>query len=109
LSENYSPPRNRLPPKILVGALVVGAVLAAGGAILCATPIESSGGPTYDSALPERASDVASLVTSLMPTIISVVLLAASLWVILTKRYQPTDRHWAYGIVGTIIGYWLHT
>jgi len=105
LSENYSPPRNRLPPKILVGALVAGAVLAGWSSVHRPTVSDSSKGPTYDSAPLELASDV----TSLMPTIISVVLLAASLWVILTKKYQPTDRHWAYGIVGTIIGYWLHT
>ena len=38
---------------------------------------------------------------------ISLVLLLAALWVILSKRYVPTDRHWAYGTIGTIVGYWL--
>jgi hypothetical protein len=37
----------------------------------------------------------------------SFVLLVAALWVILSKRYGPTDRHWAYGIIGMIVGYWL--
>jgi hypothetical protein len=39
--------------------------------------------------------------------VITFVLLAASLFVILSKRYAPTDRHWAYGTVGTLIGFWL--
>ncbi|HSU07067.1 MAG TPA: hypothetical protein VLI93_15995 [Acetobacteraceae bacterium] len=38
---------------------------------------------------------------------VSLVLLIAALWVILSKRYVPTDRHWAYGIIGSIVGYWL--
>jgi len=44
-----------------------------------------------------------------MPVVVSLVLLIAALWVILSKRYTPTDRHWAYGSVGTIVGFWLHT
>jgi len=42
-----------------------------------------------------------------MTGLISFALLAAALFVILTKRYQPNDRHWAYGMVGMIAGYWL--
>jgi hypothetical protein len=38
---------------------------------------------------------------------ISLIILSASLFVILTKRYTPTDRHWAYGALGTVIGFWL--
>jgi hypothetical protein len=38
---------------------------------------------------------------------VTVVLLCASLFVILSKRYTTTDRHWAYATVGTLIGFWL--
>ncbi len=34
-------------------------------------------------------------------------LLAASLFVILSRRYAPPDRHWAYATIGTLVGYWL--
>ena len=44
---------------------------------------------------------------SIMPIVVTLVLLVGSLFVILAKRYQATDRHWAYGTVGTIVGYWL--
>jgi hypothetical protein len=43
----------------------------------------------------------------IMPMVVSVVSLAGGLFVILAKRYQSSDRHWAYATVGTIVGYWL--
>jgi len=39
--------------------------------------------------------------------VITLIILVASLFVILTKRYSPADRHWAYGALGTVIGFWL--
>jgi hypothetical protein len=39
--------------------------------------------------------------------ILSGVILACALYVILSKRFQPREKHWAYGVVGTLIGYWL--
>ena len=39
--------------------------------------------------------------------VISAVLLIAALFVILTKKYPAQDKHWAYGALGTIIGFWL--
>jgi hypothetical protein len=41
--------------------------------------------------------------------VISAVLLVAALFVILTKRYPAQDKHWAYGALGTIVGFWLKT
>ncbi len=38
---------------------------------------------------------------------ISVVLLGASVYVILSTKYGPKDKHWAYGTVGTLLGFWL--
>jgi len=35
------------------------------------------------------------------------VLLCASLFVILSKRYSAQEKHWAYTTVGTILGFWL--
>jgi hypothetical protein len=40
--------------------------------------------------------------------IITGILLLASLFVILAKRYSPADKHWAYATIGTIVGFWLH-
>ena len=33
--------------------------------------------------------------------------LAASLYVLVSERYAETEKKWAYGAVGTILGYWL--
>jgi hypothetical protein len=31
----------------------------------------------------------------------------ASLFVILSKRYSPSEKHWAFGTIGTLLGFWL--
>jgi hypothetical protein len=43
----------------------------------------------------------------IMQVSVSILLLIGGLFVILAKRYRPSDRHWAYATVGTIVGYWL--
>ncbi len=40
--------------------------------------------------------------------IVSTVAGGASLFVILSRRFAPKDKHWAYATMGTILGYWLH-
>ena len=42
-----------------------------------------------------------------MAIVVSLVVLAASLFVILSKKYPPESDRWAYGAVGTIVGFWL--
>jgi hypothetical protein len=42
-----------------------------------------------------------------MQLILSLVLLAATLYVILSKSYQAKDKHWAYTTLGMVIGFWL--
>lgn len=39
--------------------------------------------------------------------VISLIVLAPALWVILSKRYSPREKHWAYATIGTIVGFWL--
>jgi hypothetical protein len=34
-------------------------------------------------------------------------LLLAALFVILSNRYPADEQKWAFGVVGTILGYWL--
>jgi hypothetical protein len=42
-----------------------------------------------------------------MQVIISLALMTTSLLVITSKGYAPKDKHWAYGIIGTLLGFWL--
>lgn len=43
-----------------------------------------------------------------MPVVISILVLLSALYVILTSDYREEDNKWAYGIIGTIVGYWLN-
>jgi hypothetical protein len=45
----------------------------------------------------------------LMQVGVSLILLPATLFVILSSRYQPKDKHWAYSTLGMVIGFWLKT
>jgi uncharacterized membrane protein len=42
-----------------------------------------------------------------MQTTVTLILLLASLFVILSDQYDPNSQHWAFATVGTILGYWL--
>jgi hypothetical protein len=45
----------------------------------------------------------------IVQVIISVLLVGASVFVILSNRYGEKEQHWAYGTIGTLIGFWLKT
>ena len=38
---------------------------------------------------------------------VTLILLIASFFIILSKKYGQADRRWAYATVGTILGYWV--
>ena len=42
-----------------------------------------------------------------MRVVVSVVVLGAALYIILSAEYPAETDKWAYGSVGTIVGYWL--
>jgi hypothetical protein len=44
---------------------------------------------------------------TIMQIAVSILLLGAALFVILSQRYDDSSKHWAFATVGTIIGYWL--
>ena len=52
--------------------------------------------------------DEPSNVQILMQIALSIIVMAASLFIILAARFGPKDKHWAYATVGTILGFWLH-
>lgn len=43
----------------------------------------------------------------LMQVVVTIIFSAAALFAILAKRFKPADKNWAYGAVGSILGYWL--
>jgi hypothetical protein len=42
-----------------------------------------------------------------MQIVISLIVLGAGLWVILSGHYTPDSERWASGAIGTVMGYWL--
>lgn len=42
-----------------------------------------------------------------MRVLVSLVMLGASLYVILSKNYDADTSKWAFGTAGTVIGFWL--
>ena len=40
---------------------------------------------------------------------ISLIVLIAGLFVILSKRYEADQEKWAFGSLGTVLGFWLKT
>lgn len=38
---------------------------------------------------------------------ITIPVLISSLYVILSKKYEPDTEKWAYGSIGLILGYWM--
>lgn len=66
---------------------------------------------SYTKALPSFALGFApptpGTVELVMQVLISMALLVAGFYVILSNNYQAAEKHWAYGAMGTVIGFWL--
>lgn len=43
----------------------------------------------------------------LMKVTVSLAVLAITLFVVISKGYSPTEKNWAFGMLGTILGWWL--
>jgi hypothetical protein len=50
---------------------------------------------------------IETLVPMVMQVVISVTLLGASLYIILSGKYTSPDQHWAYSALGSIVGFWF--
>lgn len=53
------------------------------------------------------SSPEATGVALVCSAVISLIVLSAALYVILSKKYTPKDKHWAYATIGTVLGFWL--
>jgi hypothetical protein len=53
------------------------------------------------------SKELRSRLVAALQVIASLAVLGAALHVILSKQYASNDIKWAYGIVSTVIGYWL--
>lgn len=60
-----------------------------------------AGGPTAQSGRLRRT------LRTIMPIVVSILVVAAGLYVILAGGYEDSSQQWAYGAVGAVLGYWL--
>jgi hypothetical protein len=56
---------------------------------------------------PPPQAPISDTVKLAMQIVISLGFGAASLFIVVAKRFGPKDKHWAYGMLGTILGFWL--
>ncbi len=45
--------------------------------------------------------------SEIMPVIISIAILGSALFVVLSGSYAEAEQKWAFGSIGTIVGYWF--
>jgi hypothetical protein len=50
---------------------------------------------------------VKAIIKIAMQVLVSIGTGIPAVFIILAKRYGPKEKHWAYGTVGLIAGYWL--
>jgi hypothetical protein len=93
--------RNVLP----IGIFVLGVIILADIGI--GRIIYNMGGKEFFDVYMFKKYPAISNAHILFQASITIALLLASLFVILTQRFSPTDRHWAFATIGTVIGFWL--
>ena len=42
-----------------------------------------------------------------MQILVSLAILGCALYIVLSHSYAEQEKHWAYGVIGAILGYWL--
>lgn len=88
---------------------MLGKALSIGLFVIAVVGLFFIGGSRQGAMPPAPAPEVPAAVSYpfVAQLVISAVLLIAALFVILTKKYPPQDKHWAYGALGTVVGFWL--
>ena len=54
-----------------------------------------------------RKARVSTTLESIIVALLSLTLLGASLYIILSDSYSQDVQKWAFGIIGSLIGYWF--
>jgi len=55
----------------------------------------------------QPATNDAQTIDLYMPIVVTAVIGLAALYIILSKKFEAESLKWAYGIIGTIVGFWL--
>ncbi|MBP2498385.1 hypothetical protein ABID82_005071 [Methylobacterium sp. PvP062] len=49
----------------------------------------------------------ATFVKNVMQPLVSLIVLAVAFWIILSDIYDAEHKQWAYGAIGTVVGFWI--
>lgn len=55
----------------------------------------------------DRLVQLVNWVRVLMQVVVTMMLLSASIYLILSASYNADEKKWAYGVVGIAVGFWL--
>ncbi len=72
--------------------------------LIRAAPFSVAG---YPANITDRVVVVTAVTKLTMQATVTVMVLAGSLYALLSGKYAEAEKKWAYGAVGTILGYWL--
>lgn len=56
---------------------------------------------------PDQAASDAQTIDLYMPIVVTGVIGLAALYIILSKKFEAESLKWAYGMIGTVVGFWL--
>lgn len=54
-----------------------------------------------------KSSQASHAVNVIMIVILTLALSSTSLYVILSQNFEESEQKWAFGVVGTLVGYWF--
>jgi hypothetical protein len=54
-----------------------------------------------------QTAPLASVVRTMMQMVVSLLVLGAGLYMILSGQFGGDAQKWAYGVIGVVVGYWL--
>ena len=57
--------------------------------------------------LQASGSDEASTAALWMRVVVTLIVLLCALYIILSRHYEADQQKWAFGVIGTVLGYWL--
>ena len=56
---------------------------------------------------PEKVELQGTAPLPVIPLVVSLVVLSAALYIILSRKYASDSENWAFATAGTIVGFWL--
>ena len=93
-------------PWIVIIASFMALIIWQSDTWLSSRSVKWGGDPNEDLSPSMTPSEVVDLI---MPIVVTLAVLGCALYVIISKAYPEANQKWAFGAIGTILGFWLKT